>query len=336
MTCGQDTMVPENAELDVSEITPDQAAYLDSVGEAAEKLGLREMFYARVFDIAIVDRGDPSVHYQPQADVKVQAELYDAQEDEYAVVYLGGQTEKMDVSAEGQEIAFSTDALSTFVFVGRTLESHILASDGQDYRVSVAWGEDAGIPEGTELEVSEVPEGTGAYEELLAQAHSVLPVTEKMTFAHFFDISLVKDGEALQPAGEVTVKVELADRVTYVRAVHFVENRGPVLMEAKADALGHTVSIRTDGFSVYGVVGTTLIRYVLASDGHNYRISVTYGPETGIPENADLTAAEITEESDSYSRYAAGSEEALGLQEGSAGYIRLFDIKIVDEKGEKI
>ena len=33
----------------------------------------------------------------------------------------------------------------------------------------------------------------------------------------------------------------------------------------------------------------------------------------------------------SYAEYVAYTEHALGVEEGSTGYIRLFDIKIVDQ-----
>ena len=45
---------------------------------------------------------------------------------------------------------------------------------------------------------------------------------------------------------------------------------------------------------------------------------------------------EITEDSSDYDTYAANTESALGMEEGSAGYIRLFDIKIVDKDDSSI
>ena len=94
---------------------------------------------------------------------------------------------------------------------------------------------------------------------------------------------------------------------------------------------GTSLSFVTEGFSVFAIVRTTIEKTVLASDGHNYRITATYGAETGIPEEADLSVEEITEDSSVYNEYASKTEKALGREEGSAGYIRLFDIKIVDK-----
>ncbi|MBR2560990.1 MAG: hypothetical protein IKE31_02440 [Eubacterium sp.] len=71
-------------------------------------------------------------------------------------------------------------------------------------------------------------------------------------------------------------------------------------------------------------------RIVLAGDGKNYRITVVCGADAEIPENADLQVEEITDSSAVYNTYVEETENALGLESGSAAYIRLFDIKIVD------
>ena len=55
-----------------------------------------------------------------------------------------------------------------------------------------------------------------------------------------------------------------------------------------------------------------------------------------IPAGSALSVSEITENDASYQEYTAGIQEALGWESGSPSYLRLFDIKIVDEKGEKV
>ena len=75
---------------------------------------------------------------------------------------------------------------------------------------------------------------------------------------------------------------------------------------------------------------------MLAGDGHNYKITVTYGEDAKIPANADLSVEEIMNDSAAYSAYVADTENILGMEEGSAGYIRLFDIKIVDKDDQNV
>lgn len=95
------------------------------------------------------------------------------------------------------------------------------------------------------------------------------------------------------------------------------------------------VEFESDKFSVYGIVGTTIEEVVLASDGNNYRITATYGSETGIPVDAELEINEITADSEKYAQYVEQTETALGLESGTVSYARLFDISIT-YNGEKV
>lgn len=75
-----------------------------------------------------------------------------------------------------------------------------------------------------------------------------------------------------------------------------------------------------------------------ASDGKNYTITVRFGPDAGVPENAQLEVSEILPETDpeAYEAYAAKAVDAVGCDQDSVDNIRLFDIKIVDGANEKV
>ena len=251
-------------------------------------------------------------------------------------------------------------------------EPLVLVSEGADYRIVVTCGPDSGIPYDAELKVSEIlpekqddaqntHESEKSYEDYVSDAENALDGKEKITFARFFDICIMKDGEEIQPAGQVSVRIELPEELKEdVKAVHFekeevpevskgkeepatIEN--PVLLDAEvtaAEEMENAVVFETGGFSVFGVFGTTIEKTVLARNGRNYKITVTYGPEAGIPKNAELSVEEILPEemSDSgddeimssvYEEYVSKTENTLGLEEGTAEYIRLFDISIVDK-----
>ena len=128
------------------------------------------------------------------------------------------------------------------------------------------------------------------------------------------------------------------------------------------------VAFEAEAFSVYGLIHT--VEYTLEVHGEAYDISVTYGADAKIPENADLAVTEIKandgagnvgegndgaendgagsedtlaedpateEDSDSlYAAYVAKAADALGWEADDLSYIRVFDIKIVDEHGEKV
>ena len=70
---------------------------------------------------------------------------------------------------------------------------------------------------------------------------------------------------------------------------------------------------------------------VISDSGEAYEITVTYESDSGIPEDADLAVEEILDASDVYSEYVSKTENALGMENGSVRYIRLFDISIVDK-----
>ena len=79
-------------------------------------------------------------------------------------------------------------------------------------------------------------------------------------------------------------------------------------------------------------MSTTIERSVLASDGHNYKITVTCGPDAQVPGNADLAVTEL--EGEAYDEYLSRTAEALGMS--NVSYARIFDITIVDSAGNKI
>ncbi len=67
-------------------------------------------------------------------------------------------------------------------------------------------------------------------------------------------------------------------RTKHYVVVH-VDNEGQAeMVEAKKEE--ENVVFEADKFSVYAVV-ETIEKYVLASDGYNYHVSVTCGPDAG-------------------------------------------------------
>ena len=146
-------------------------------------------------------------------------------------------------------------------------------------------------------------------------------------------------GEEIQPL--LPIRVTMATAAVMVpenTVVVHVDDAGAASQVENVETGEENVSFEADSFSVYVIVGTVIEKTVLASDGQNYTVTATYGAETGIPAEADLTVEEILpDENDDagtfsvYEEYVSKTENALGMEDGSAGYIRLFDIKIVDK-----
>ena len=78
------------------------------------------------------------------------------------------------------------------------------------------------------------------------------------------------------------------------------------------------------------------------ADGRSYKVTVICGADSGVPDGADLAVSEITPESEPsddgkvYDEYVTETETALGWEAGSASYIRLFDISIIDSNENKV
>lgn len=241
-----------------------------------------------------------------------------------------------------------------------------LTYEGADYTVTASYTEDAGIPDGASLVVSEITEDddSKAYQNYRGQAEEAVAQEpgRKVSWIRLFDITIEKNGKPIEPQAPVSVQITYHEAMeqaadTTVDTVHFEgKKETPKVLETAAegtDTATEQISFETDGFSVFAIVGTVIEKNVLASDGKNYKVTVTYGAETGIPEGAELEAEEIlppeqNESTDSedgngdasassaYDEYVSKTENALGMEEGSAGYIRLFDIKIVDKDNPEI
>lgn len=143
-----------------------------------------------------------------------------------------------------------------------------LSYSGPDYTVSVSYGAEAGLPEGVELEVSEIPSDSEDYQAYCAQALEALgseggSAAEELVFARFFDIRFTLDGQEYEPAAPVSVTITYAsvpesDGSGGCKAIHFGEDGTEVLdVETKEQEEGATSFTHTqDSFSVVGDVVT--------------------------------------------------------------------------------
>ncbi len=190
------------------------------------------------------DDGDAADAQAPQDAAEAQAEDPDADPDPHA----GAD------KAEAAEDAEDAEDAET----GGTAGS--LSGKGKGYSVTVTYDADAGIPEGAQLQVEEILQEKGSsdqqteYEHYVSDAASALDQeADTVRYARFFDISIVKDGEEVQPAEDslVDVKIELKDADSSdLQVVHFGEETE--VLASQTD--GGEVSFETAGFSVYAVV----------------------------------------------------------------------------------
>ncbi len=242
----------------------------------------------------------------------------------------------MNASVNNGVIDFSTDSFSVYGIVGLTIEKNILASDGHNYKVSVTYEETAGIPEGADLEVAEIFDVSDQFAEYMSGAEKVIGKNEKVAYARFFDIRIMKDGAAIQPRTPVQVKIELLDELSEdVRAIHFgsqVETLSASL--ADSEHLTEALVFEASSFSVYGVVLTETIREeFLTSTGDLYEVTMHYNDDAQIPAGSKLKLAELEQGTE---EYAAAYQAAYGNDAAETVPMLALDISILSPSGEEI
>ena len=193
------------------------------------------------------------------------------------------------------------------------------------------------FPAGTVMRVRSV-----AGDKIREAVRSVIPHPENIVRIHAVDIAFFDvRGNEIEPDKKVKVSLTTAD-IPACRnpvVVHVNDAGSAEIVKAKKE--NENIVFESDRFSAYAIVETTE-QYVLTSDGYGYHVSVTCGPDAGIPEDAELIVDEITEDGpyEAAAEYAAclgKIRETLGLDtEADFEYLRLLDIRIVDGNGEKI
>ncbi|MCR5294340.1 MAG: hypothetical protein K6E30_04065, partial [Lachnospiraceae bacterium] len=289
----------EGTNLLVTEILPGEPRYETYVDASAEELGAKtkNIAFSRIFDISIVDEKDQSLVYEPTGDVSVSIRLIGSTLTDYPNVDVLHFVEKkslakgtrsvsktadvieMDSKVSGESVEFTTDSFSVYVVAGYTIEKIIEASDGNTYKITVEYPEDAGIPADAELVVEEVSDTE--YETYLMQAASSLGADiHSISYGKLFNISIQKDDTHYQPGENVTVTVELLDAgsVSDVQVVHF-EDDGSVSKLASSTE-GTAVTFETDGFSIFSILDFSLLDRI---------VNAVLGEQTGtLYENDDI------------------------------------------------
>ena len=169
-----------------------------------------------------------------------------------------------DICEAGQEDQADTDSLTKLTYAG------------SDYTVRVCYGEDAGLPEGTELKVKEIRKGSDQYKKYLKETEKTLDreLAEKTRFARFFDISFMANGDEVEPEAPVSVSITYDEKIDLSepgnsQVIHFGED-GPELFDAEARNLknGSTRFTHTqDRFSIVGDLVTVDVNYNKADAG---------------------------------------------------------------------
>ena len=355
---GPEANFPANTEMKVREIRPDTPEYALYSGLTEEALAeeWNEITLERYFDITFISGGkevEPSGNVDVQIvfkDVIELTEEHDIQavhfENKEAVV-IESETDSIDEEAKRSEevidtVSFTSDSFSVFGVVQRTkITQKMLAADGNTYEINVTYGPDAGIPENAELLVEEIIPGSDLWEAYRKQTAAALGADD-VRLPGLYDISILVDGQKIEPLTSVNVSVRLvnAESGEELHVVHFTEELPEKLVvsgdkqtevqslateeriasEKITDAVveGDTVTFDTDGFSVYAFAYTVVVYYRTVS-GENYRITLDYGPDSGIPAGAELQVEELLPGDERYTEYLEKALRTITASENAGG-----------------
>lgn len=177
-----------------------------------------------------------------------------------------------------------------------------LKYEGSDYVIKVEYTEEAQLPEGVHLEAEELQEGTEAYEDyynrtvekLMDESTAENEDDLGISFARFFDLKFITtEGEEIEPAAPVSVKIRYTDRVEVnddqtATVVHF----------AKTTATAETDDSWTSKSDIPKFSTFALRPAALASDESADRIdNVDEIPEIITPEEVTNSTFEFVQDS---------------------------------------
>ena len=273
-----DAEIPEKSELKVTELKETSSSYQEAKDAVVEeKKAADEDFDENTMgivalDISIVDADGNEVEPANGAKVSVKIEMTELPKNTDAesievqhikddvsmtVADVADKTEgSVEVTSDTVTADFSVDHFSTFTVTWtQELVGNVLTADGTSYKITVEYDDEAGIPDGSILEVTEL---TGSEKEKYVEETNALlygaDSEGSVSFSRFFDISIISDGEKIEPkkAVKVTINAEGTDEITGdVNILHFAED-GLETIPAERDDDGSIV-YEQNSFSVVEV-----------------------------------------------------------------------------------
>lgn len=234
-------------------------------------------------------------------------------------------------------------------------EEKTLVAKKDDYTVTMSYGPEAGIPDGSKLYVKEIKQGTVEYDKYIDETKALLGISEEDAaelLGRFFDIKIItKDGE-FEPKAPVNVVIDYkkaleTEDASYVNAVHFSEDGAEMLPVDTVDvsepdnemAMVKSVEFSAESFSVYGVIYTvdfaTVDGISWSWPGEGSYSVASIMSEIGVSD--PIKSVSLVREID-----AGGSENALYLEEKEDGWYltsgEAFEdtFKLTVKAGEKV
>lgn len=157
-----------------------------------------------------------------------------------------------------------------------------LNDESENYNVTVSFGEDAKIESGAYMNVTELEEGTEAYESAKNAILAEKGLTEGELGFALFDITLYKsNGEAVEPQSSVNVSVEMklpAEAASdTLELQHLDESAGTTVVETVADSEQIAVIDEENVSAEFAVDSFSTFALTWKVDGTTYTANIHWG-----------------------------------------------------------
>lgn len=298
------TQFPEDAKLTVDRITEqnnpvhyeERLAQLD--GQLMAML-LRVWISADGIDTGLKEKASVKIQFRNDAVYSegdaVTAACFDGED----VGIISG----TDIDDE-RSTTFEVESLSELALLfPEEADGRVLTYEDEDYIITVSLGEGTQIPEDAELMAEQITleSDEERYKARLAQLEETEGMLEEDEgIAVLLRVWLSADGEEIALDGTADVKVQFLDNELYfegdaVKAAHFAEESAELLDTAAIDSEGAT-SFEVGALGEFAFI--TENARTMTYEGEDFIVTVRFHETAQIPENAELIAERITEESD--------------------------------------
>lgn len=287
---GASAKLPKGVELQVREITaesdPEEYAsyYEAALSQMQDKYDeYTTLSFAKFYDIAFVYEGvevEPSGNVAVRIEYKKALEANDAEnidtvhfdkndEEKVDVIDSAIDSEKKKSGEEIKAVEFESDQFSVYGVVGtEVLTTQYITAEGETYTITVTYSPESEIPKGAELRVVEIRQGTAEYDAYYQKALKNIDLGENPDFpvARLFDISIIVDGEEVQPKVPVEVSISLSRTEDTIAAkdaradlsflaVHVDEDAELIETSGESNSDHDEMSFEAAGFSPYMLFG---------------------------------------------------------------------------------
>ena len=255
------------------------------------------------------------------------------------------------------------NARLTFVWKVDLAELPDMLWTGDGVRISVRYGEDAWIPEDALLKAQEIREdedGEDDYKDILLRAEEAVDRTDAaaesaaetaggifrdIVRARFFELEIISaDGNRVLPEAPVEVKIHfdepfaVAEKNSQETVILTEEDAAVIRAERDSDEAGiRELSFEYGGSAVIGIAElASRESRTLSAEGENYSVTLRYGAEAGLPQDAVLTVEEIPVGSKEYENLKKNAAENLGESGTPAPvtFARFFRLKVLSGETE--